>query len=70
MSRNDFASAVAEFEQRIDLERCLPKNLVGGDFVAVRGFELSAAISRLRGLIANPGATAHATRKKARIDHG
>jgi len=37
-------------EQEINLDRCMPAALTGGDLVAVRKYEVAAALSRLRGL--------------------
>jgi hypothetical protein len=37
-------------EQEINLEQCMPAALSGGELVAVRKYEVAAALSRLRGL--------------------
>ena len=37
-------------DEVIGVDTCLPVSLQGGDLVAVRRFELAAAMSRLRGL--------------------
>lgn len=37
-------------EQEISLNKSMPVTLNGGDLVAVRKYEIAAALSRLRGL--------------------
>jgi len=55
------------------LEKAIPENLPGGDLVAVRRFELGAAINRIRGLEsraakAEEAQTGEGPKKKARMD--
>jgi len=52
----------------------MPEKLPGGDLVAVRRFELGAAVNRIRGLEsraarAEGAQTGEGPKKKARIDH-
>jgi hypothetical protein len=65
---------LARIESEIALEKAIPEQLPGGDLVAVRRFELGAAINRIRGLEsqaakAEEAQTGEGSRKKARIDH-
>ena len=66
-------SSLIGLESDIGLESVIPETMEGGDYVAVRRFELGAAINRLRGLRARPTGTEAQMRegpqKKARIDH-
>jgi hypothetical protein len=41
---------LSTLEQEINLEQCMPAALSGGELVTVRKYEVSAALSRLRGL--------------------
>lgn len=55
------------------MEKAIPENLPGGDLVAVRRFELGAAINRIRGLESRAAAkeeaqTGEGPKKKARMD--
>ncbi|KAL1311542.1 hypothetical protein AAFC00_001662 [Neodothiora populina] len=68
-NENSFAAAIAEFERNTSVDTRLSQSLVGGDFVAVRKFELSAAISRLQGLITETDNTAQHVHKKQRTEH-
>lgn len=65
MNRDDLATEMASFEHDINITSCLSSSLVGGDFVAVRSFEMSAAVCRLRGTRAISSALP--TLKKQRI---
>ena len=41
---------LSTLEQEINLDQCMPAALTGGELVAVRRYEVAAALSRLRGL--------------------
>jgi len=41
---------LSTLEQEINLDCCMPAALSGGGLVAVRKYEVAAALSRLRGL--------------------
>jgi len=61
-------------EAEVALEKAMPEKLPGGDLVAVRRFELGAAVNRIRGLEsraarAEGAQTGEGPKKKARIDH-
>ncbi|KAI5270783.1 hypothetical protein E4T47_05845 [Aureobasidium subglaciale] len=66
-------SALTAIEADIALEKAIPKDLPGGDFVAVRRFELGAAVNRIRGLMSRAGGveaqTGEGPKKKARMDN-
>ena len=47
-----FLNLTHQLEQSMSLEQGMPTSLDGGDLVAVRRFEVAAAVSRLRGLVA------------------
>lgn len=66
--RDDLSKIMRQFDSRINIKKRLPSSLIGGDFVAVRQFEMSAAISRLRGSKASPGAAAFPLHKRARTE--
>jgi hypothetical protein len=46
----DMATLLSTLEEEISLDRSMPVTLNGGDLVAVRKYEVAAALSRLRGL--------------------
>ena len=46
----DMDFLLSTLEQEINLDRCMPAALNGGELVAVRRYEVAAALSRLRGL--------------------
>ncbi|KEQ94965.1 hypothetical protein AUEXF2481DRAFT_80025 [Aureobasidium subglaciale EXF-2481] len=66
-------SALTVIEANIALEKAIPKDLPGGDFVAVRRFELGAAVNRIRELMSRAGGveaqTGEGPKKKARMDN-
>ncbi|KAH0337352.1 hypothetical protein KCU81_g8118, partial [Aureobasidium melanogenum] len=66
------ASALAGIEAEVALEKAIPARLPGGDLVAVRRFELGAAVNRVRGLESRAARaeaqTGEGPKKKARID--
>lgn len=43
---------LAQYEYEVSLNYDMPVSLSGGDLVAARRFEVAAALSRLRGLVA------------------
>lgn len=45
------AALVQRLDDQVGIDKCLPTSLRDGDLVAVRRFELFAALSRLRELI-------------------
>jgi hypothetical protein len=49
-NRVDFETLLATFEQEVNLNESMPASLSGGELVAVRRYEVAAALSRLRGL--------------------
>lgn len=63
---------MAGIEAEVTLEKAIPENLPGGDLVAVRRFELGAAVNRIRGLESRAARaeaqTGEGPKKKARID--
>ncbi|KAG9524541.1 hypothetical protein KCV07_g1818, partial [Aureobasidium melanogenum] len=65
-------SALAGIEAEVALEKAIPEKLPGGDLVAVRRFELGAAVNRVRGLESlaarAEAQTGEGPKKKARID--
>ena len=65
-------SRLAGIEAEVALEKAIPENLPGGDLVAVRRFELGAAINRIRGLESRAAKeeaqTGEGPKKKARMD--
>ncbi|KAI4723085.1 hypothetical protein E4T48_00752, partial [Aureobasidium sp. EXF-10727] len=65
-------SALAGIEAEIALDKAIPEKLPGGDLVAVRRFELGAAVNRIRGLKSRAAKeeaqTGEGPKKKARID--
>lgn len=67
------ASALTSIEAEISLEKVIPGKLQGGEFVAVRRFELGAAVNRIRGLKSQAtnveAQTGEGPQKKARMDH-
>lgn len=46
----DFEALMHHLQDSIGTDSCLPASLKDGELVAVRRFELMAALSRLRGL--------------------
>lgn len=46
----DMPTLLATLEQEVNLDQSMPVTLTGGDLVAVRKYEVAAALSRLRGL--------------------
>lgn len=46
----DMATLLSTVEEEISLDHGMPVTLNGGDLVAVRKYEIAAALSRLRGL--------------------
>jgi len=50
LCRRSLESLLLEFDAETGLDCCLPVTLTHGDLVAVRGVELAAALSRLRGV--------------------
>jgi hypothetical protein len=46
----DISILLSTLEQEINLDRCMPAALSGGELVAVRKYEVAAALSRLRSL--------------------
>lgn len=44
---------IQNLDQFIGIDKCFPASVQGGDKVAVRTFELAAALARLRSLIAS-----------------
>lgn len=43
-------SLLSTLEQEVNMDQTMPATLNGGDLVAVRKYEVAAALSRLRGL--------------------
>ena len=46
----DINTLLATLENEVNLGQSMPVTLTGGDLVAVRKYEVAAALSRLRGL--------------------
>jgi hypothetical protein len=46
----DMATLLSTLEEEVSLDQSMPVTLNGGDLVAVRKYEVAAALSRLRGL--------------------
>jgi len=46
----DMTTLLSTLEQEVNLDQSMPVTLNGGDLVAVRKYEVAAALSRLRGL--------------------
>lgn len=49
-NRVDMTSLLSTLELAVNLDQSMPTSLNGGDLVAVRKYEVAAALSRLRGL--------------------
>jgi hypothetical protein len=46
----DMATLLSTLEEEVSLDQSMPVTLNGGDLVAVRKYEVAAALSRLRSL--------------------